>query len=665
MKRILATILALVLIIGLCPTVAFAEDVTEISTVADLLKIAENPNGHFVLTNDIKISYQEYQEDSHAQYPLCYYPIGIRYIKSGAEKPTAFTGVLDGNGYEISNLMILYYPDQMVPYEYLGFIAHNKGTIKNLSIKISFKHGYLYQTPKTAYVGGLVGYNEGVIENCSVKASDFKVGAYKNTTMYMGGIAGFNKAGGVIENCYYTGKLDAVSAALPAERGDEADAVYFGGITGQNNGTVKTSLSLAAATFTSEQTNFAALGDGIGVNKGTLLGVYAKSSHKIPVGRNSGTESNVASLTADKLVQKENFIGFDFEKIWVMEPEYPALRIAHKHKNAWSCTPEGHKQSCYSCKEVQNEGAHSDENGDGVCEICGLNPSVPAPVITVQPVSVKQYSDKIATFTVTATGENLKYKWYYASSDTAVVKHIYSYGLDTGVDTRQLSFPADHGGYPTIAFYCVVSNAGGEARSQTVVLTSLENVYQIFSDVKQKDWFYKNNSINYVYNEGLFTGTSQTTFSPNAPMTRGMFVTVLGRLHGVSVNHRVKTAFTDVKKGQYYTGYVQWANKAGIVNGVSKTSFAPNANITREQICKMMAEYCSFAGIELSKTGKSITFKDASKISRWAKKYVTTCQTAGLVNGEKKDGIYYFRPQGNATRAEVATIIYNFAKKYK
>ncbi|MBQ6947716.1 MAG: leucine-rich repeat protein, partial [Clostridia bacterium] len=128
----------------------------------------------------------------------------------------------------------------------------------------------------------------------------------------------------------------------------------------------------------------------------------------------------------------------------------------------------------------------------------------------------------------------------------------------------------------------------------------------IFSDVKKKDWYYK--AVDYAVNNNLFSGTSETTFSPNDQMTRAMFVTVLGRLHGVKVNNKVTTVFADVKKNQYYTGYVKWANENNIVSGTSATTFGPNENITREQICAMMVRYCNYADIQLEKVNAAITF---------------------------------------------------------
>ena len=202
----------------------------------------------------------------------------------------------------------------------------------------------------------------------------------------------------------------------------------------------------------------------------------------------------------------------------------------------------------------------------------------------------------------------------------------------------------------------------GATKTETLDKTGVD-VLTVFKDIKKKDWFVKNGAIDFVYNNGLFAGTTNTTFGPNENMTRGMFVTVLGRLHGVS-SKGATTQFTDVKKKDYFSGYVAWAAKNGIVTGTSATTFAPNANVTREQICAMMVRYCDYAGIKLAKVNAAITFTDAKSISSYARKAVAACQQGGVVGGEKTDGGYRFRPQGNASRAEVATIMMNFSKNY-
>jgi len=183
-----------------------------------------------------------------------------------------------------------------------------------------------------------------------------------------------------------------------------------------------------------------------------------------------------------------------------------------------------------------------------------------------------------------------------------------------------------------------------------------------FKDVKKKDWFY--DAVDFAYNSNLFNGTSKTEFAPNDNMTRGMFVTVLGRMAGVPADKKATTKFADVPKGQYYTPYVKWANDAGIVNGVSATKFAPDDNVTREQICVMMVGFMKNIGIAVRNDFTKVKFGDEAKLSKWAKNEVLICQQGGIVNGIKSGKGYVFNPQGNATRAEVATILHNFAKNY-
>lgn len=182
---------------------------------------------------------------------------------------------------------------------------------------------------------------------------------------------------------------------------------------------------------------------------------------------------------------------------------------------------------------------------------------------------------------------------------------------------------------------------------------------EVFTDLKDSDWYVKNGATNYVYTNGLFGGMSETSFGPKTAMDRGMFVTVLGRLAGAEVDKMADTEFEDVVPGKYYTGYVKWAADSGIVNGVSETRFSPAGKVTREQICKMIVEYSRVAEVEIKAVNKEIKFTDADKISKWAKEYVKTCQMAGIVNGNTNGT---FAPEGNATRAEVATVFMNYCK---
>ncbi len=203
------------------------------------------------------------------------------------------------------------------------------------------------------------------------------------------------------------------------------------------------------------------------------------------------------------------------------------------------------------------------------------------------------------------------------------------------------------------------TECGAYLQTASIDKIPLSEDSNVFVDVSSTDWFY--DTVYFVYDNGLFAGISDTEFAPTQTMDRAMFVTVLGRLHGVAPNNNVKTKFTDVGKNKWYTGYVKWASDNGIVAGTSQTTFSPTDPVTREQICVMMVNYAKFAGIELTPKQKEVFFKDNDAAGKYALNAIITCQKAGIVNGT---GGGYFTPKGKASRAEVAQILKNFALNF-
>ena len=163
----------------------------------------------------------------------------------------------------------------------------------------------------------------------------------------------------------------------------------------------------------------------------------------------------------------------------------------------------------------------------------------------------------------------------------------------------------------------------------------------------------------FTVSRGLFSGTSETTFSPNTTLTRGMFVTALGRLAGINPVDYQTRKFTDVKADAYYAPYVNWAAKTGIADGTTSTTFAPDSNITREQMAVIMKNYADKMGYSIPKTLEAVTFADNAQISSWAKDAVKAMQQAGVLSGKENNR---FDPQGNATRAEAATVLQRFVE---
>lgn len=166
-------------------------------------------------------------------------------------------------------------------------------------------------------------------------------------------------------------------------------------------------------------------------------------------------------------------------------------------------------------------------------------------------------------------------------------------------------------------------------------------------------------NILFAASRGLLSGTSDTTFSPDTGMTRGMFVTALGRLAGINPDSYQTGKFTDVKADAYYAPYVNWAAQTGIVEGVTATTFAPDTNINREQMAMIMKNYAAKLGYDLPQTLKAVTFADNTQISSWAKDAVKSMQQAGILAGKNENK---FDPKGTATRAEVATVLRRFVE---
>lgn len=180
-----------------------------------------------------------------------------------------------------------------------------------------------------------------------------------------------------------------------------------------------------------------------------------------------------------------------------------------------------------------------------------------------------------------------------------------------------------------------------------------------FTDVESGKWYTEH--INYAVENGIFKGTSATTFSPNTNMTRAQFVQVFANISNVDTsNKNVSSSFSDVPSGKWYSAAVKWAAENGVVNGIGNGKFAPEDPVTREQMCVMLVNYVEkFQKETLETTVDTKTFDDDSKIASWAKDSVYKCAKAGLVNGV---GNNMFDPQGTTTRAQGATFFSNFYK---
>ena len=210
-----------------------------------------------------------------------------------------------------------------------------------------------------------------------------------------------------------------------------------------------------------------------------------------------------------------------------------------------------------------------------------------------------------------------------------------------------------------------ISAVGGayDAGQQTYAFDVVNGVTAIarfpFTDVVAGTWYY--GAAAYAYNNGLFAGMTPTTFAPNATMTRAMLVSVLWRLAGAPAPKAPNT-FVDVPDGAWYTDAVTWAAENGVVSGIGGSRFDPSGFVTREQTAEILYNYAHSKGYDVSARADLTAFPDAGSVSGWAEEALSWANAAGLINGTVRDGRTILDPQGSASRAQIAMILMNYVE---
>lgn len=197
----------------------------------------------------------------------------------------------------------------------------------------------------------------------------------------------------------------------------------------------------------------------------------------------------------------------------------------------------------------------------------------------------------------------------------------------------------------------------------SLVLTVLTFTMQVrafakdmpFSDVNDTDWYY--GAVQYVYDEGLFNGTSSTTFSPDANMTRAMFVTVLSNFVKPDLDGYTERHFLDVPMGSWYSRQVEWAAVNDVVSGNGRFRFSPNTDVTREQMAVMLYRFAQRTGNDAAyDMGVLDGYADGGTISTWAREGMAWAVTHRIVAGTSRTTL---SPKASATRAQAAQIFKN------
>ncbi|WP_027399003.1 S-layer homology domain-containing protein [Anaerovorax odorimutans] len=163
--------------------------------------------------------------------------------------------------------------------------------------------------------------------------------------------------------------------------------------------------------------------------------------------------------------------------------------------------------------------------------------------------------------------------------------------------------------------------------------------------------------IDYVVGRGLFSGVSDNTFAPNNTMTRGMLLTVLGRLSNVDTKLHTSNSFIDVKADNTYRPYIEWAYQENIIQGIGNGKFEPNRTVTREEIAMIFANYAKATGYSLPIAREEKTYADVCDISDLYINSVKIMQQAGIMMGNTENR---FNPKSSATRTEVSSMLHRY-----
>lgn len=171
-----------------------------------------------------------------------------------------------------------------------------------------------------------------------------------------------------------------------------------------------------------------------------------------------------------------------------------------------------------------------------------------------------------------------------------------------------------------------------------------------FDDVSESDWYF--HCVNYIYENSIMAGVSKTEFSPDTSATRAMVVMVLYNIEGAPAAE--KSSFSDVAAGSWYSQSVGWAENAGIVSGVGGGKFAPDSNVTREQLAVMLMHYVKYKGGAPTSRSNLNMFSDKGAVSPYAANAVMWAVSTGIISGRSSTMI---APGGQATRAELAAML--------
>lgn len=303
----------------------------------------------------------------------------------------------------------------------------------------------------------------------------------------------------------------------------------------------------------------------------------------------------------------------------------------------------------------------------GTCPTCGKDYD------DVVPALGHDWGEWVTT--IEPTVSTVGYRYHVCNRDGCGYREgedipkLHTHTWDAGVVTQKPT--AAEPGVRT--YTCTVC---GQTRTETIPATGVPETCNggpacpgyAFRDMPAPS-IWSHAGLDYCIDHGYIAGTSATTVTPDGECTRAMIVSILYRVQGepTKVNgyelKKLAAPFDDVERGRWYTDAIWWAKLTGVVSGMSPSTFAPDDPITRAQLAVILYNYTKqFAPESLTETGSLAGFPDAGSVPSWARTAMAWAVGNGLISGVGENGVSYLRPEGCATRAQVATILMNYDK---
>ena len=375
--------------------------------------------------------------------------------------------------------------------------------------------------------------------------------------------------------------------------------------------------------------------------------------------------------------------------------EIPATGHTHDFSEAWSSDETHHWHKCTGCDDIADEAEHipsgwivdreATHSRDGKmhreCKVCGyiLEKSVIEAEGSDFDYSAWYYARQQLlnqTFRITAKagvggtitdegttgvkfGNSITYK---ITPDAGYeIEAVYVDGKNIGA-VDEFTFSDVRGNAEiSVTFKKSEKTPAIEAidEDNSEVIDEAEEIVEAwvnpFIDIFESDDCYE--AVRFVYENGIFRGVSENEFAPATTMTRAMFVTVLGRLAAVDESAFSGTSFSDVPAGEWYSAYVEWASRNGIVNGYGDDTFGPNDEITVEQAAVIIARYAEFMGVEVESETTLDSFADVADVADWAADQMAWAVENGIYNTEE-----FLNPKAPASRSLIAEMLYAFSE---